>query len=106
MDTDAFDRRQVARAFGAVLKNARTRKGLSQNALCDAANMDYTYPSLLERGLPLMSSWRYSREGISTRQFEVPKLRLTLMGVKLREIQLANPSGGNREGRNLLQIQH
>ena len=51
MDTDAFDRRQVARAFGAVLKSARTRKGLSQNALCDAANMDYTYPSLLERGL-------------------------------------------------------
>ena len=47
MDTDAFDRRQVARAFGAVLKSARTRKGLSQNALCDAANMDYTYPSLL-----------------------------------------------------------
>ena len=51
MDTDAFDRHQVARAFGAVLKSARTRKGLSQNALCDAANMDYTYPSLLERGL-------------------------------------------------------
>ena len=51
MDTDVFDRHQVARAFGAVLKSARTRKGLSQIALCDAANMDYTYPSLLERGL-------------------------------------------------------
>jgi transcriptional regulator with XRE-family HTH domain len=24
---------------------------LPQNALCDTANMDYTYPSLLERGL-------------------------------------------------------
>ena len=47
MDTDAFDSRQVARAFGAVLKSARTRKGLGQSALCDAANMDYTYPSLL-----------------------------------------------------------
>ena len=51
MDTDAFDRRQVARAFGAVLKSARTRNGLSQITLCDAAIMDYTYPSLLERGL-------------------------------------------------------
>ena len=51
MDTDAFDRHQVARAFGAVLKSARTRKGLSQSARCDAANMDCTYPSLLERGL-------------------------------------------------------
>ncbi len=51
MDSDTFDRRQVAHAFGAVLKSARTLKVLSQSALCDAANMDYTYPSLLEHGL-------------------------------------------------------
>jgi transcriptional regulator with XRE-family HTH domain len=37
--------------FGAVLKNARARCGLSQEALCEGANMDRTYPSLLERGL-------------------------------------------------------
>lgn len=55
---------------------------------------------------PLTSSWHYSRAEISIRQFKVPKLGLTLMGVKLPEIRLANPSGGNREGRNLLQIQH
>lgn len=31
---------------------------------------------------------------------------LPLMGVKSRKTQLANSSGGNREGRNLLQSQH
>lgn len=42
MDTDAFDRRQVARAFGGVRRSAPTRKGPSLSALCDAAIMDYT----------------------------------------------------------------
>jgi ribosome-binding protein aMBF1 (putative translation factor) len=51
MNAGAFDRRQVARAFGAVLKNARSQQGLSQEALCEGADMDRTYPSLLERGL-------------------------------------------------------
>ena len=50
-NADTFDRRRVARAFGAVLKHARNRQGLSQEALCEGANIDRTYPSLLERGL-------------------------------------------------------
>ena len=37
MDTDAFDRRQVARAFDAVLKSARTRKGLKAGGNPQAA---------------------------------------------------------------------
>jgi ribosome-binding protein aMBF1 (putative translation factor) len=50
-NTDTFERRRVARAFGAVLKHARNRQGLSQEALSEGANIDRTYPSLLERGL-------------------------------------------------------
>jgi ribosome-binding protein aMBF1 (putative translation factor) len=48
---DTFERRRVARAFGGVLKHARHRQGLSQEALSEGANIDRTYPSLLERGL-------------------------------------------------------
>jgi transcriptional regulator with XRE-family HTH domain len=51
MSTGGFDRRQVAHAFGAVLRSVRTRQGLTQEALCESADMDRTYPSLLERGL-------------------------------------------------------
>src|SRR5882724_2682713 len=43
--------RDIARAFGAVLKAARLAKGLSQEELAADAGIDRTYPSLLERGL-------------------------------------------------------
>jgi transcriptional regulator with XRE-family HTH domain len=36
--------------FGQCLKKARTNKGLSQEKLAEAANLDRTYISLLERG--------------------------------------------------------
>ena len=42
--------RTVARAFGAVLREARTARGLSQEALAAEAEVSRTYPSLLERG--------------------------------------------------------
>jgi DNA-binding XRE family transcriptional regulator len=45
-------RREVAVAFGEVLRAARAQlEGLSQEHLADMADMDRTYPSLLERGL-------------------------------------------------------
>ena len=44
-------RRQVARAFGSLLRTARNGAGLSQEELAERANIDRTYPSLLERGL-------------------------------------------------------
>jgi transcriptional regulator with XRE-family HTH domain len=44
-------RREVARAFGVVLRSARRERGLSQEALAEHADIDRTYPSLLERGL-------------------------------------------------------
>jgi transcriptional regulator with XRE-family HTH domain len=51
MNTNPVDRRRVARAFGDVLRTVRKQRGLSQEALCEGADLDRTYPSLLERGL-------------------------------------------------------
>jgi transcriptional regulator with XRE-family HTH domain len=42
--------RSIANAFGMVLRAARTRAGLSQEALGFACEIDRTYVSLLERG--------------------------------------------------------
>ena len=41
----------IPAAFGLVLRELRQRAGLSQEALADAADVDRTYISLLERGL-------------------------------------------------------
>jgi transcriptional regulator with XRE-family HTH domain len=45
------ERLTMACAFGRALRNARQGAGLSQEALAEAAGVDRTYPSLLERGL-------------------------------------------------------
>jgi transcriptional regulator with XRE-family HTH domain len=47
----ALYRRRVAFVFGAVLRTARTGAGISQETLAERAELDRTYPSLLERGL-------------------------------------------------------
>jgi hypothetical protein len=41
------NRRGVAVAFGFMLRTARKQRGLSQEALCEGADIDRTYPSLL-----------------------------------------------------------
>jgi transcriptional regulator with XRE-family HTH domain len=43
--------RNVAIAFGRVLRDLRTQKGLSQEELALIGDFDRTYPSMLERGL-------------------------------------------------------
>jgi transcriptional regulator with XRE-family HTH domain len=43
--------KKVPKAFGKVLRAARQHRGLSQEGLAEIADMDRTYPSLLERGL-------------------------------------------------------
>jgi transcriptional regulator with XRE-family HTH domain len=48
---NAVARQRVAVAFGGVLRTARDIVGLSQEQLAEAADIDRTYPSLLERGL-------------------------------------------------------
>lgn len=42
---------QVCKAFGAVLKAARAKTGMSQQKLADNAGADRSYLSMLERGL-------------------------------------------------------
>jgi transcriptional regulator with XRE-family HTH domain len=44
-------RRDAARAFGQVLRDARLARGITQEQLAETGNLDRTYPSLLERGL-------------------------------------------------------
>jgi transcriptional regulator with XRE-family HTH domain len=46
----AQSRRRVAVAFGGILRDARDGSGLSQEELAEGAEVDRTYPSLLERG--------------------------------------------------------
>jgi len=50
MRNRALENRQVAIAFGRVLREARLRRRLSQEDLALRAGLDRTYPSLLERG--------------------------------------------------------
>ena len=45
------DRGVVALAWGAVLREAREAARMSQESLAQRAQIDRTYPSLLERGL-------------------------------------------------------
>jgi len=47
----AFEPWRVARAFGLVLRAARTDAGITQEELAESAGIDRTYPSLLDRGL-------------------------------------------------------
>jgi transcriptional regulator with XRE-family HTH domain len=49
--THAQAREWVAYAFGRVLRRLRKDRGLSQEELAGEAELDRTYPSLLERGL-------------------------------------------------------
>lgn len=43
--------RDLHRSFGKVLKEIRTKKGVSQEQLAFECNLDRTFISLLERGL-------------------------------------------------------
>jgi hypothetical protein len=47
----ALGPRQVAKAFGAILRAARVTAGISQEVPAERADCDRTYPSLLERAL-------------------------------------------------------
>ena len=50
MNNEYAQAQPVAKAFGAVLRDARRARGMSQEALAGDAEVDRTYPSLLERG--------------------------------------------------------
>jgi transcriptional regulator with XRE-family HTH domain len=46
-----LENRVVATAFGRVIKDARNQQGMTHESLAERADIDGTYPSLLERGL-------------------------------------------------------
>jgi transcriptional regulator with XRE-family HTH domain len=46
-----YRKRDVARAFGLALREARVQRGISQDTLSEICDVDRTYPSLVERGL-------------------------------------------------------
>lgn len=45
-----FENRVVATAFGRAMKEARTERRITQETLAERADLDGSYPSLLERG--------------------------------------------------------
>lgn len=51
------NRRDVAMAFAKVLRAARDNKGLTQEELAERADLDPTYPSLLERAKRTPTLW-------------------------------------------------
>lgn len=56
----------IARVFGAVLREMRTAKGLSQESLAERCGLDRTFISLLERGLrqPSLATLQRLSEGM------------------------------------------
>jgi len=50
MMRDKQDQREIRERFGAKLREARSRKGISQEVLAELAGIDRTYVSSCERG--------------------------------------------------------
>jgi transcriptional regulator with XRE-family HTH domain len=72
----------LARAFGAVLREARHARGLSQEQVAEFAEFDRTYPSLLERGLrePGLSAFVRLCVAVERSPHEILDLTLGLAG--------------------------
>jgi transcriptional regulator with XRE-family HTH domain len=71
----------VARAFGKVLREARIARGLSQEDLAADAEIDRTYPSLLERGRRVPTLTVFLRLCRPLRCTPVDLVRATLVGL-------------------------
>lgn len=68
----------VARVFGRVLREARIERGLSQEELAAEAEIDRTYPSLLERGRRVPTFTVFLRLCRALRCTPVDLVRVTL----------------------------
>ncbi len=73
---------EVARAFGQVLRTLRKGAGLTQEQLAEAADLDRTYPSLLERGLREPGLSTVLRLGEALRMSPALLLQMTLTRLK------------------------
>lgn len=74
--------RDVSAAFGAVLKTARAGAGVTQEKLAELADIDRTYPSLLERGLREPGLGVVIRLGEALQVDPVLLVRMTLLRLK------------------------
>ena len=74
--------RNVAAAFGAVLKTARVGAGVTQEKLAELADIDRTYPSLLERGRREPGLGVVIRLGEALQVDPVLLVRMTLLRLK------------------------
>ncbi len=75
-------RHEVAHAFGYVLRTTRHSAGLSQEELAFRADLDRTYPSLLERGRRTPTLDVLFRLGVGLKL--EPALLVTLTEARLR----------------------
>jgi len=71
----------VARAFGSVLREARIARGLSQEDLAAEAEIDRTYPSLLEHGRRVPTLTVFLRLCRALRCTPVDLVQVTLEGL-------------------------
>ena len=87
---------RVRRAFGQVLKAARTSRGMSQQNLADSASADRSYLSMLERGLqqPTLAMLLRIAGALST---EPEKLVTATLEGLAAEDAAASPPQGNRQ---------
>lgn len=75
--------RNVALAFGSVLRTARAGAAITQEKLAELADIDRTYPSLLERGLREPGLGVVIRLGHALQVDPVLLVRMTLLRLKI-----------------------
>lgn len=78
-----FGQRRVARAFGKVLRAVRQEAGVSQELLAERADIDRTYPSLIERGLRQPTIGIFIEIAVALRM-EPPATLITMTMARLR----------------------
>ena len=71
----------VARAFGSALREARIARGLSQEDLAAEAEIDRTYPSLLEHGRRVPTLTVFLRLCRALRCTPIDLVQVTLEGL-------------------------
>jgi transcriptional regulator with XRE-family HTH domain len=83
---NAVAHRNVASAFGAVLKTLRRGVEISQESHAELADIDRTYPSLLERGPRAPGLGVVIRIGEALHVDPVLLVRMTILRLKRTEL--------------------
>ncbi len=81
---DEMDQKiRFARAFGEVLRTVRKGANMSQERLAEGADIDRTYPSMLERGLrePTLGVVIRLGQALNVSADELVKMTLAELGI-------------------------